>query len=300
MTRFFAQSAAVWTELTPEGWSGQVEGVRSRAVSANFFDVMGMRLVDGRWPSEREWHGRNAAIVSEAAARVMWPGRPAVGQRLVVWRGTLRVPVIAVVADTRFGSLDETPEGQIYVPDNIERGRYGAYFHVRTSAPADDVLPRVLSALSGRGILLEQASTHEDALFASIRHRALPAWLFGSLGLGALLIVGAGVLGLLAMTAAQRTRELGIRLALGATRGRIVQMLLAEQLAAVSFGLVAGAIVSAWTVRYLESQLYSVHAYNPTVWSLAALLLLAVAAAGTLVPALRASGADPVRALRTD
>ncbi len=294
VNRFFAQPATAWSDLSPEGWRGPVEGVRSRAVSANFFDVMGVPLVDGRWPSASEWRGMSAAIVSENAARTMWPGRSAVGQLLVGRRGTVRVPVIAVVADTRFGSLDETPEGQVYVPDNISPGRYGAFFHVRTTAPADSVLPRVVSALAGRGILLEQASTHEDALFASIRHRALPAWLFGSLGLGALVVLGAGVLGLLAMTAAQRTRELGIRVALGATRARVVRMLLREQLVAVGTGIAAGAVISAWTVRYLESQLYAVDAYDPSIWMLVALILVAVATLGTLFPSLRAASVDPV------
>ena len=172
VNRFFAEVSSAWSDLSPEGWRGPVEGVRSRAVSANFFDVMGVRLVDGRWPSESEWRGTSAAIVSESAARTMWPGRSAVGQLLVGGRGTTRIPVIAVVADTRFGALDETPEGQVYVPDDIGPGRYGAFFHVRTTAPAESVLPRVVSALAGRGILLEQASTHEDALFASIRPTA--------------------------------------------------------------------------------------------------------------------------------
>jgi ABC-type antimicrobial peptide transport system permease subunit len=113
-------------------------------------------------------------------------------------------------------------------------------------------------------------------------------------------VVSAGVLGLLAMTAAQRTRELGIRLALGATRGRIIRMLFAEQLGALALGISAGAVISVWAVRYLESQLYSVRAYDTSVWGLAALLLIAVAAAGTLVPALRASRTDPVQALRAD
>ena len=300
VNRFFAQPPTAWSDLSPEGWRGPVEGVRSRAVSANFFDVMGVSLVDGRWPSESEWRGMSAAIVSESAARTMWPGRPAVGQLLLGQRGTVRVPVVAVVADTRFGSLDETPEGQVYVPDNISPGRYGAFFHVRTTAPAASVLPRVLSALAGRGILLEQAATHEDALFASIRHRALPAWLFGSLGLGALVVLGAGVLGLLAMTAAQRTREMGIRIALGASRARVVGMLLREQLIAVIMGIAAGALISAWAVRYLESQLYAVDAYEPSVWALTGTALVAVAALGTLVPSLRAANVNPVNALRSE
>ena len=299
----FARRGVPGSAVLPDGWRGKAEGIQSRMVTANFFDVMGLRLVDGRLPTGGEWSEFAGAVVSERAAKVFWPGQSPLGRILVNQGGRApgqRIPVVAVVADTRFAALDEAPYGDIYLPQPIGRGVYGVYFHVRTTRRAADVLPRVQAALSGRGLSFEQSWTHEDALFASLRHRALPAWLFGWLGLGALVIVGAGVLGLVAMTAAQRTREIGIRIALGATRERVVRMLFREQLVAVAIGLLAGTLVSAWAVRYLESQLYGVGAYDAAVWILAALLLLSVAAAGTLVPALRASRTDPVHALRAE
>ena len=299
----FARRGAAWSSVVPQDWKGDAGGVTSRQVSANFFDVMGLRLVDGRLPSSAEWSAYAGAIVSERAALVFWPGRSAVGQILINRSGRVRgqaIPVVGVVADARFAALDEPPVGDIYLPDPIQPGRYGVYFHVRTTQSAADVLPRVQAALSGRGLFFEQVSTHEDALFASIRHRALPAWLFGSIGFGALLIVGAGVLGLLAMTAAQRTREIGIRIALGATRRRVVAMLFREQLAAVAIGLVIGALVSAWSVRLLESQLYAVSAYDPSVWLTVAITIVLIAAVATLLPSLRASRTDPVGALRAE
>jgi predicted permease len=299
----FARRGTPWSAVVPDGWKGKAEGIQSRLVSANFFDVMGLRLIDGVLPVRGEWPAFAGAVVSERAARLLWPGQSPLGRILVNASGRVRgqrIPVIAVVADTRFAALDEAPYGDIYLPEPIGRGVYGVYFHVRTTREAADVLPHVQAALSGRGLFFEQAWTHEDALFASVRHRALPAWLFGSLGLGALVVVGAGILGLLAMTAAQRTREIGIRIALGATRTRVVRMMFREQFVAVTFGLVAGALVSAWTVRYLESQLYAVAAYDLGAWSLAALLLIGMAAAGTLVPSLRAARTNPVIALRAE
>ena len=299
----FARRSTPWSAVIPDGWNGKAEGIQSRLVSVNFFDVMGLRLIDGVLPARGEWSEFAGAVVSERAARLLWPRQSPLGRILVNHSGRVRgqrIPVIAIVADTRFAALDEAPYGDIYLPEPIGRGVYGVYFHVRTTRRAADVLPQVQAALSGRGLFFEQAWTHEDALFASVRHRALPAWLFGSLGFGALVIVGAGVLGLLAMTAAQRTREIGIRIALGATRGRVIRMLFGEQLAAVAVGIVAGACVSAWAVRYLQSQLYGVDAYDASVWTVAAVLLLAVAAGGTLVPSLRACRTDPVQALRAE
>jgi ABC-type antimicrobial peptide transport system permease subunit len=210
------------------------------------------------------------------------------------------ITVIAVVADARYVALDTEPAADVYLAGAIERGRYGGFFHVRTSGSADAVLRSIVAALAGRGYWLAQATTHEDALFASVKHRALPAWLFGSLGLGALVVLAAGIFGLLAMSAAQRTREIGIRVALGATRGRVVRLLVREQMAAVAAGLGAGALVSLWTIRFIESQLYGVDALDPVVWTGVAALLGTVALTATLVPALRAAHADAVRALRAE
>jgi ABC-type antimicrobial peptide transport system permease subunit len=93
---------------------------------------------------------------------------------------------------------------------------------------------------------------------------------------------------------------MGIRLALGATRGRVMRMMLKEQLVAVALGLSAGAVVSAWSVRYLRAQLYAVDAYDPGIWFSVALAVIAVATVATIVPSRRAAGIDPVHALRAE
>jgi ABC-type antimicrobial peptide transport system permease subunit len=169
---------------------------------------------------------------------------------------------------------------------------------VRTNAPASDVLPVLLSVLNGRGLMIEQASTHADALFASLKHRVLPAWLFGSLGLSALVMFCVGVFGLLAMSVGQRRRELGIRLALGASPRRVVQQLVGGQVIAVAVGVLVGALCSVWAVRILESQLYGVDAYDTTVWLGVAGALGAAALAGALLPSLHAVRIDPAVVLR--
>ena len=299
----FAQRANAWTAVVPEGSPGRIElpGIVSREVSASFFDVLGMRLSDGRWPAGGEWTaGQPIALVSETAARILWPDRSAIGQRLVARSDPKRVhSVIGVVAGARFLGLDQDPIGDIYLPDPLaEAGRTGVFYHVATSAPAREVLPVVLSALQGRGLWIAQASTHEDALFASVKHLVLPAWLFGSLGVSALAMLGTGVLGLLAMSVAQRRREIGIRLALGASSPRVVRQLAGEQAGAVAGGVLAGALCSAWVVRALESQLYGVAPYDPMVWLAVAAAVGAAALAGALLPSLRAVRIDPAAVLR--
>jgi ABC-type antimicrobial peptide transport system permease subunit len=115
-----------------------------------------------------------------------------------------------------------------------------------------------------------------------------------------LLVAAAGILGLVAMTTARRTREMGVRLALGATPDGLRRLLLREQLGPVAAGVVAGGAAAAWAVRFIGSFLYELSAYDVRVWAIAAGVVLVAAAAGTLVPASRLGRIDPVAALRAD
>jgi ABC-type antimicrobial peptide transport system permease subunit len=147
---------------------------------------------------------------------------------------------------------------------------------------------------------IRRANTMTQSLGRTIRIRQFRAWLFGAFGVGAVAIAGIGVLGLVAMTTSRRTREVGIRMAVGATRGDVLKLLVREQTSGVVMGLAAGGLIAAWAVRYLSAYLYETPPSDPLVWSASALTLLMVALAGTLIPASRASRIDPVRALRVD
>ncbi|HEY6358671.1 MAG TPA: FtsX-like permease family protein, partial [Vicinamibacterales bacterium] len=137
-----------------------------------------------------------------------------------------------------------------------------------------------------------------DLFVDSVRPRRFQAWLFGSFAVACLCVVGIGILGQLAMATARRTREVGVRMACGATPVRIVGLLSREQLAPVLMGLAAGGLGAAWTVRLVQGYLYQFTAYDARVWAGAIGLILTTAALGTIVPALRASRIDPARALR--
>ena len=300
---FDSSSQRAFTGFVPRGWKGSPPLVSMRKVSPEFFDVMGIRLVEGRWPAQGEWEiEQPVAIVSETAARKLWPGRPAVGQVLVPSgrRVETERTVMAVVADARYNALDREPLGDIYTPDRFEPGRTGVFFHIRTADSAAASVPLVIQTLRERNVFANQVSTHEDALFASVKHRALPAWLFGSLGVAAVMLSGVGILGLLMMSAAQRTREMGVRIALGATTARVIRLLIGEQLFPVGTGLLVGAAISLPLAQFAGSQLYRVGAYDPAVWSAVALALLLVALIGTLVPSMRAAHVNPVDALRSE
>jgi ABC-type antimicrobial peptide transport system permease subunit len=115
-----------------------------------------------------------------------------------------------------------------------------------------------------------------------------------------LIVAGAGILGLTAGATSRRTREMGVRLALGSTRGRLLGLMVREQLMPIAVGLTAGLAVAAWGARFAQSLLYELSEYDPGVWLGASVVVLLVALAGILVPAARASRVDPVHALRVD
>jgi ABC-type antimicrobial peptide transport system permease subunit len=102
------------------------------------------------------------------------------------------------------------------------------------------------------------------------------------------------------MTTARRTREMGVRLALGATKARIVRLLLREQLVAVAAGIAVGSVGAYWAVALVRSYVYGITIYDPGAWAIAVAAIAVVAIAGTLIPARRASAVDPVRALRAE
>jgi ABC-type antimicrobial peptide transport system permease subunit len=145
-----------------------------------------------------------------------------------------------------------------------------------------------------------RAEPLSDALAGTIRERRFSAWLFTSFGAGALVIAGAGILGLLAMATSERTREVGIRMALGATRTVVIRQLLTEQASGVALGLAMGGVLAAWAVRFVDSYLYKMSTYEASAWAAALAAVLAVSLIGGLIPSVWASRVDPVKALRVE
>jgi predicted permease len=281
--------------------AGLVTGVTKRiSITPGYFETMHARLLAGRLPSDDELEtGKPVLVVSQRVAHDYWPGLDAIGRTLEGNAGTFTV--IGVVADARYYGLDRASEGEIY----LSMVAYGGYSRLSTlliktgdssSVALSDVARAISSANSGGRV--QRMVTVDEALGETIRPRRFNSWLFGSLAVVALAVVGTGMFGLLAMTAGRRTREMGIRMALGATQDGIVSLLLFEQLSAVAFGLMAGGVAAAWAVRFLKSYLYGSTAYDPRVWAASVLVIVITAAFGTLVPSLQASRADPVKALR--
>jgi uncharacterized membrane protein (UPF0136 family) len=275
--------------------------IESVPVTSGFFPAAGLRPRNGRLPTDDEYRrGAPLVVVTETVARHYWPGQRAVGQVLI--NEGRPFDVIGVVNDTRLLSLDLPAQGEIFWPiaamPQPRLSNVVIKFAADTSTNIDAVAASVRERCHDCWIF--GALTLEDAMGESIRPRRFSAWLFSGFGLSALLIVGTGVLGVMAMTTTGRVREIGIRMALGATARGVVSQLLREQIASVMLGIVAGGLAAAWATRLLTSYLYKTEPTDAIAWAAAATAILLVAFAGAFVPARRASRIDPVKALRED
>jgi putative ABC transport system permease protein len=287
---------------TPTATATSRLDVVAEAVTSDFYRVLQPQLVIGRFPTEAELESDAPVIVvSESVARTYWPNASPLGQTLNYSRVTVPFTVVGVVKDVRWNEWD-TEVGSIYGPyARVSRSGYATVF-IRTRKSAGQITAGATQAIAATDPLIRV--THSgtlDELFAdSVRPRRFQSWLFGSFAIAALAIVGVGILGLIAIATARRTREMGIRLALGATRDNLVGLLLREQLRTVLAGVIVGSLVSMWAVRFVKVYLYEITPYDPRVWTAAVIAIVSTADIGTLIPSLRASRVDPVQALRME
>jgi predicted permease len=285
-----------------EPGTGMSFPIESVPVTRGFFPAVGLAPQEGRLPTEEEFRsGARLIVVTETVARGYWPGQRAVGQ--VLLNSGRPFEVIGVVNDTRFLSLDLEAQGEIFWPIAAMPRPSLSNVVIRFAPGEANSIGAVASTVRTRCPdcwLYGESRTLEEALAESIRPRRFSAWLFSGFGIAALLIVGTGILGVVAMTTTARVREIGIRMALGATTRGVLSQLLREQIASVMLGVVMGGIAASWATTFVTSYLYETEPTDSTAWVGAAAAILVVAGVGAFVPARRASRIDPVRALRVE
>lgn len=278
----------------------------TQAVTTDFYRVVDPKLVQGRFPTADELATDEPLIVvSRTVAKNYWPNTSPIGQTLTDQGPASDLArtftVVGVIEDIRWFSWDEPPLPMIYGPYALLARQSPAVVLIRSSA--DDLSPAsVLRAMAEIDPLLrtERIAPLRELFADSVRPRRFLAWLFGSFSVATLCVVVIGIFGQLAMSTARRTREVGIRMSCGATRGAIIRLIVAEQLTPVLAGLLVGGVGAGWSVQFVRSYLYQVTAFDPRVWAGAIGMILLTAFAGMVVPALRASRTDPTQALRVD
>ncbi len=282
---------------------GSVLGVMTRTVSEQYFSVMGIRLLQGRGFSDQD--DANAplvAIVNEYLAHLFFPDRNPIGEFLP-GDSPRKVMVVGVVRNSWRRSYDEAAAGEVYIPyRQYIFGTFLSTIVARTSgdplALADTLRREVWAVDSTEPVLKVQ--TMDDVIAESIWRPRFSVWIFGALGALALVLTSAGIYGVVAYTTALRSKEVGIRVALGAAPRNVIAVVLGAALAPLTIGLAAGLTGALLLSRLLTSLLYETSQTDPLAYLSAAAVLLWVGIAASLQPALRASTADPLRALRAE
>lgn len=299
MDDMFLDRAMAGSGFTRPAGAAPTGDIEAIGVTSGYFSATGLVAIAGRLPTRDEFdRGQRVVVVSRRVAEGFWPGRPAVGQTLT--RDGESFDVIGVVADIRHVAWDKASDGEIY--SSLARRPELMNLLVAFDDAAGAPLPNVVKELSVRfpGVRIVRADMLADALGASVQLRRFQAWLFAAFGAAALIVVGVGVLGTIAMSVARRTREVGVRIALGATWTGVTGLIMREQMPIAGGGIVAGALISTWLVRFLDSYLYEMTPYDWVAWSVAIVAVVVVACVGALIPAVRASRIDPTLALRND
>jgi predicted permease len=268
-------------------------------VDGAYFRAVGIPIVEGRAFSDDEIAGeRKVVIVNETLARRFWPGRSPVGERIQT--GTFdEAPheVVGVVRDHKVRSVGEEGRPYLHLPAPPSRN---VALVVRTANAAETALPMLRAAVLKvePDVVFTEDVPASDVADTTVAPTRIGAMLLGSFGVLALLLASVGLYGVIAYSVSMRTREVGVRMALGAKPRDIARLVLGQGGRLALAGVGIGAALAVGVGKVLESLLYGVGAFDPAAYAIAATLLMAVAAAANLVPALQAARIDPMRVLR--
>ncbi len=279
---------------------GELQSITYARVTEDYLEAMGVELLEGRTFSvQDDAAGPPVIIVNRRFAERFWPGESALG-KVVTTAGDDR-QVIGVVETGKVRSLGEAPTEFMYLPHR-ELYESGVTLVVRTSGDPAGVLRRVRDLVRAQDpdMPIFDVRTMEEHMGIAL----LPARLGGSVlalfGLLGLVLAAVGIYGVMAHSVAQRTRELGIRVALGSDRRSVLRLVLGEGMRLAALGIVIGLIGAVGASRLLAGLLYGVDPLDPVAFSLVPITLVAVAALAVYLAARRAAGMDPVRALKTE
>ncbi len=276
-----------------------------QVVRENYFEAMEIPVVSGRafTPQDAE-NSNKVAVVSEALVRKYFPNEDPIGKRVGFDEDTAgQIEIVGVVRDTKYSSQRDEIEPMIYRPWLQDQKRIGSIsFAVRTTGDPGalgDAVRQVVreadSALPVTRLMSQEArsaeTVTEERLFASLLA------FFGGL---ALLLAAIGLYGVMSYSVAQRTNEIGIRMALGAETGGVLRMIISQGLAYSIVGLVVGTAAAFALKKVVETQLFGVEPTDPLTFVIAGVTLIAVAALACWIPARRATRVDPVVALRAE
>jgi ABC-type antimicrobial peptide transport system permease subunit len=278
--------------------------VRLKVTSAGYAATLGMRIVEGRWMTDDE--PSPVYVINEALARRHFPGENPIGRRLLLPNGpdpahAISVPIVGIVADLRTADLESAIEPELFL-DYRHGNPFAMTVNVRTTGDPLQVAPTVrarLAAIDPTQALFE-VKRLDTALIDSIAPRRMTLTLLAVFAGSALLLGVIGIYGVMAYSVAQRTQEIGVRMALGATRQAVLMMVMTQGIRLTATGVAVGAAAAAGTSRVLTSLLYGIQPTDGGSFAVGCLGVAATAIAACSLPAIAASLVDPAVALRCD
>ena len=286
-------------EPIPENRASRAAPVSS--VSAAFGPMLGMSLVKGRWLQELDTKG--ALLINESLARRDFRDADPINARI-------RVPslgtdeygtIVGVVADMKYAAIDIDPKPEVFL-HHADSRLFGVTLAMRIDGDPNTAAPTIRKALTAVDPTQSfyNVMTMEQALSESIAPRRFNLLLLGTFALVALVLAVIGVYGVVAYAVAERTQEIGIRLALGAERSRVVRMIVSQGMMSVVAGIIGGLVGAAAATQLIAGLLYGVEAHDAPTFAVTTAMLAAVAFVACTAPALKAALVDPVNALRAE
>ena len=295
--------SSVYRADRPKPQPGTTPGAGFSVISDGYFHAMGIPMIAGREFDSHDRVGtKPVAVINRAAARMLYPDENPIGKQIMVeWTGPPQAEIVGVVADSRFDGMQAPPGPFIFLP-NSQRPSLFTGLVVRTSDDPRRAVPAVREAICSvdpeQGIM--DIRTMEQRIADSVASPRLQTILLDAFGVLALVLACIGTYGVVAYAVTQRMREIGVRLALGATPAAILAQILRAGLKMSAIGLAIGFCAALALTRYLKTLLYSVQPTDPGVFTLAIALLVLVTAAACYIPASRAARQDPMAVLREE
>jgi putative ABC transport system permease protein len=282
-----------------------------QVVTPGYFRTMGMPIVRGRGIDAGDRLGApGVVVINQTLARQVWPDADAVGRRLTLGGGTndsIYRTVIGVVGDVRHRGLSADPRPEMYLPQEQFPAGTGTalgslYLTIRSAGEPTALVPSIRAAVAelDPDVTVSEVQTMEQALGAWAAERRFTMLIVTGFALAALLLGAVGIYGIMAHLVVQRTREIGIRIALGAVPREILRLVLSQGAVLAGVGIVLGVAGAFAATRLLAGLLFHIRPTDPVTFAGTALLLALVAALASLVPAFRATRVAPVEALRAE
>ena len=280
----------------------EMPGIGVIWATPEYFPTAGVQLRKGRLFTSDDRAGRpKVVLVNEAAARAFWPNADPIGKWITLGGGGFEdgAEVVGVVADVRYAAIETAPEPDAYIPF-LQSAPSSMRVFVRSRLDQSSLVAAMRSELSelDPNLPLGEIRTMEERVGDAMWRTRVASWLLSSFAGLALLLTSIGIFGVMAQTVAERTPEIGVRMALGAQKHDVLRLMLGRAAMLAAAGILAGVILALGLTSFMTTLLYEVEPGDPATLAYVALLLGAVALAACYLPARRAARVDPIVALR--